>query len=390
MSAVRKQLYYIWKKLSERETRTKLATKFYKNDLERFEKCNERKPAAQIKQELKALQRYWNCYPFHYYRFDMYRKDCTLSLEEIKTYVPLFFLNNLFFPLSFKDYGIVCEDKLLTYALLKAYEIPQPRLLFCYDNKTFFDAENNPITPSQTDAIINVSAAGKLFVKARFGSEGKGIFTFGRDDKQRFVDENDHVFDHHFFTEDIRVKSVEGRDNTGFFIVQEGLVQHESLNHIYPHAVNTFRFNTECVNGNVTILHTLMRMGSGGEQVDNASSGGMYIKVDKDTGLLGDYAFMSDRSIHQTHPDTGFIFKGARIEAWPQVKAFALAAAKKFREMRYLGWDIALTNDGLSVIEVNHHPGFNMVQDCYGGARDDLKINPKDWWYQSNYTIKNI
>lgn len=390
MSAVRKQLYYFWKKASERESRKKLALKFFKGDLERFNACTEKKPAGQMAQEMKALQRYWRCYPYQYHRFDLYRKDCTLSLEEMKKYVPLFFLNNIFFPLSFKDYGILCEDKLLTYALLKAYDVPQPTLLFCYDHETFYDAENNPVSADEVDNIIARSGAQKVFVKARFGSEGKGIFIFTKGNDGQFTDEENTTLNHRFFLEDARAKLADGRDATGFFIVQEGLIQHDTMDRIYPQSVNTFRINTECVNGEVRILHSLVRMGSGGEQVDNATSGGMYIKIDKDTGVLADMAYMTNRSTRLEHPDTHFVFKDAVIEEWPAVKAFALAVAKKFREIKYLGWDVALTTNGFSVIEVNHHPGFGIVQDCYGGARDDLNINPDDWWYQSHYTIKNV
>jgi hypothetical protein len=61
-----------------------------------------------------------------------------------------------------------------------------------------------------------------------------------------------------------------------------------------------------------------------------------------------------------------------------------------FREIRYMSWDIAFTKDGPAVIELNNAPGIDIIQDCYGGIRDGLEINPKDWWYQSNFTIKNL
>lgn len=390
MSAVRKRLYYFWKKMSERESRKKSGRVYFKNDLARFQACNETKPAAQQARERKALHRYWGCYPFQYYRFDLYRSDCTLPLEEMKKYVPLFFLNNLFFPLSYKDYSILCADKLLTYALLKAYDVPQPRMLFCYDHRTFYDQHNNPIAAAGVDAIIAASAAQKLFAKTRFGSEGKGIFVFSKSRDSIFTDEVNTPFSHRFFTEDSRAASAQGRDATGFYLVQEGLAQHETMNRIYPLSVNTFRIHTECIAGQARVTHALLRMGQGGKQVDNASSGGLYMKIDPATGILADYAFMTNHTRHYQHPDTGFVFKNTAIAQWDAVKAFALQTAAKFREIRYLGWDVALTQDGVSVIEMNHHPDFGLVQDCYGGARDDLKINPKDWWYQSNFTIKNV
>jgi hypothetical protein len=308
----------------------------------------------------------------------------------MKKYVPKFFLNHLFFPISYKDYGIVCEDKLLTYALLKAYEIPQPGFLFCYDHNTFYDVQNNPLSAENVDGIIAASRAEKVFIKARFGSEGKGIFIFTKNAAGLFVDEQQTVLDYQFFENNIKARAAAGRDNTGFYIVQEGLMQHDAINRIYPHSVNTFRIITSYENGEAHILYSLMRIGRSGNQVDNAALGGLYIKVDKETGTLADFAYTTDHSKHTVHPDTGFQFKGARIEQWDAIKAFTRTAALKLREVKYIGWDIAMTTAGFAMIEINHHTGFDIVQDYYGGARDVLKINPKDWWYQSDYTIKNI
>jgi hypothetical protein len=131
-------------------------------------------------------------------------------------------------------------------------------------------------------------------------------------------------------------------------------------------------------------------MGRGGKQVDNASSVGIYTKLDPETGTLGDFAFAHNRIIFETHPDTGFVFKDAKIEKWEEAKALSLIVAKKFRKIRYLGWDIACTTEGPSIVEFNNRPDMEMIQDFYGGIRDDLKIKPKDWWYKSNFTINSV
>jgi hypothetical protein len=351
--------------------------------------CVHRKPAAQMKRELNTLHRYWGCYPFQYYRFDFYKQDCPLTVEEMKKYVPLFFLHYLYFPLSYKDYGMLCEDKLLTYAMLKAYDVPQPRLLFCFDHNMFFDSNNNPISQTEADALINASPTNTLFVKPRFGSEGKGIAIFNKCNGA-FADEHNTALDHSFFLNNAKNKSIPGRDTSGFYIVQESLSQHDELNRIYPQAINTYRAITECINGEARMLYCVVRMGSGGRQIDNASAGGIFVRIDLDTGELFDSAQAFDQSQCTTHPDTGFVFKGARMETWAETKAFTVNAALKFRDIRYLGWDIAVTKDGPSVIEFNNKPDMAGIQDSYGGIRDDLKINPKDWWYQSNFTIKNL
>ena len=381
MSAVKKQLYYFWKKLAEKQMRKKFETDNYKGDIERYKASKQTKPSAQIKSEMKALQKHWSCYPYQYYRFDMYRTDCTLTLEEMKQYIPHYFQMSLFFPLSYKDYGVFCEDKQLTHAMLKAYNVRQPKMLLGFGNGKFYDHANALLSNNGADAVLHNSTAAKIFIKPRFGLGGRGIVVFSRDENNRFINEQKTVLDHCFFINEIK---------DDFYVVQEGMVQHEELNRVYGHSVNTFRIFTECVNGEPKILYALFRMGSGGQQIDNASSGGMYLKIDKDTGLLAEHAYNTSRDTFTQHPDTGFIFNDAKIEVWDEAKAFALAITKKFREIKYMGWDIAFSTEGPTVIEMNNAPGLNIIQDCYGGLKDDLKIIPKDWWYKSKYTIKNL
>jgi hypothetical protein len=378
MSVVRKQLYYLWKKAAERNARKKLAAGYFKSDIERYEKSTERKPAGQIKQELTALQRYWRCYPFQYFRFDMYRSDCLLSLEEMKKHVPLFFLDALFYPVNQNGYGILTADKLLNYALLKAYDVPQPTMLLCFDHQRFFDSANNRISETAAEAILQSSQAYKLFVKPRLGSGGKGIFVFKKQG-MHYANEQHGLLNQHFFRNHLK---------EALYLVQEGLVQHEAMNRIYPHSINTFRVITECAGSEARVLYALLRTGRGGNQVDNASSGGLYVKVDPETGALSPFAYAYNRLTVDAHPDTGFVFKDAMIEDWAVLKTFATQVAEKFREIRFLGWDIAFTAAGPAVVELNNSPDMGMIQDFYGGVRDSLHINPTDWWYQSKFTIK--
>lgn len=380
MSLLRKNLYYFWKKTSERQFRKGFALANYKPDLERFRTCDNLKPAAQIKSEMKTLQSYWDCFPYQYYRFDFFRNDCTVTLEEMKKYVPYFFMHRLFYPHSYKEYGILSDDKDITFAMLKTYNIAQPKMLFGFDGKDLYDTSNSPVKDEYIEEIISGSTAAKIFVKPRFGLGGKGIVVF-KNDGTRFVNEQGRTLDPGFFRDELK---------GNLYIVQEGLVQHQEMNKLYPHSINTFRIVTECIDGKTRVLYALVRMGRGGKQVDNASSGGIYIKIDSETGQLGDFAFGNNRITTDVHPDTGFVFKGAKIGCWDEAKRFILEAAHKFRSIKYIGWDVAFSEDGPAIIEINKRPDIGLIQDCYGGMRDDFNITPKDWWYKSNYTIKDL
>lgn len=381
MHTIRESLYYLWKKAAERHTRTNYNLN-YEIDIERFNKCdvNDKKSASQMKQEQKILHKYWGCKPLHYVYYDFYRKDCEVTIDEMLKYIPDYFIFNLVFPRSYKDYGILCEDKGLTYATLKGYELAQPTMLLRFDFDRFYDETNGPISKQKVNEIINNSKAEKLFVKPSFGLGGKGIIVFNKNNKEYLNEDNVKL------THDYLVKEV----NDGSYIIQEGVVQGAEMNKLYPKAVNTYRLVTECINGESKLLFALLRMGRGGGQIDNASSGGMYIKVDPETGKMHDFAFSRNRNKFYKHPDTDFIFKDAKFENWDEVKAFILVAAQKFRDIKYLGWDIACSENGPLIIEINNGPGINIVQDFYGGIRDVLKINPKDWWYNSKFTIKEL
>ena len=379
MRSVKEYLFYFWKKSSEKQSH-RYFNEHFKDDIERFKNSQYKKKQNQIDNEIKVLKKYWGCYPYQYFRYDLFRNDCLHNIDELKKYVPNFFAYNLFFPRSFFDYGILCEDKGLTYSILKGYNVNQPVTLFRFEKQKFYDHENLEISNDEVNRIISDSFVQKIFIKPSFGLGGLGIFVFKRKDNT-FIDENNNILNHEYFINHIK---------DGFYIIQEGIQQHEEMNKIYPHSVNTLRLFTECVDGNPRIMYSLIRMGQGGKQVDNTSSGGLYTKFNQESGLMDDFAFSHNRVVFESHPDTEFVFKGSKIYQWENIKDFILKTTQKFREIRYLGWDVALTQNGPLIIEINNGPGIELVQDFYNGIRDDLHIVPEKWWYNRKYTLKEL
>lgn len=381
MHTIREDFYFLMKKAGERSRKQEFEKNFYGAAIMRFNECKDRKPASQIKQEQAILQKHWGCKPLQYYYYSFYRKDCVLTIEEMKKYLPDYFAYYLFFPRISKDYSIVCEDKGLSYATLKGYNIAQPRMIFRFDFDQFYDEYNGYITSTKVNEIINESKANKIFVKPIMGTGGKGIYVFNKKDTY-FYDENNVKLDHAYLLKEV---------NDGSYIVQEGIFQSDEMSNIYPHSVNTYRMFTECENGKAKLLVSLLRTGSGGKQVDNASSGGLYLKVDPITGVMSDYAYSKNHVKFYEHPDTNFKFKDSKLSNWEEVKEYILIVTQKFRDIKYLGWDVACTDNGPMIIEINHCPDIEIMQDHYGGLRDMLHItNPKEWWYSSKFTIKDL
>lgn len=382
MRSFKEYLYYFIKVSSDRSHR-QYYRDYFKYCFDEFEASDHKKDKKTIKHELKVLQKYWNTFPVQYFRYNLYRSDCKLSMEDMKDYIPDFFAFYLFYPQSFKDRNILCEDKKLMHITNCGMKINQPKTLFFTENKGFLSESLDKISTNECMELVMNSEADKIFAKPVFGVGGKGICIFKREEGKYIDKQNQLVLDEKFL-EDISGES---------FIIQEGVKQHAIMNTIYPDSLNTFRIVTEYDNNNVKILFSILRMGSGGNQIDNASSGGMNIAINTENGTLGNIAIANDRSRYNQHPDTGFKFDNYQFPEtmWEDIKSFATMIAYKYAPIRYIGWDIAYSENGPVLIEGNNGPGIAIIQDNFGGARKQFKIdNPIEFWYSNNYSLKNL
>ena len=79
------------------------------------------------------------------------------------------------------------------------------------------------------------------------------------------------------------------------------------------------------------------------------------------------------------HPDSGFKFKQLKIPNWLAVKSQVIELANKNIIMNLTGWDIAITQNGILVIEINTLFGIDGLQSSLGGLRDK---------FDENYTVQ--
>ncbi len=150
---------------------------------------------------------------------------------------------------------------------------------------------------------------------------------------------------------------------TDRLLVEDFIVQHPTLAAIYPHSVNTLRVVTILSkDGEPHILYAFLRLGNGGRNVDNISSGGMTAPVDVETGVISNVAFDKKSNYYEVHPETGSPIVGVTIPMWDKVVRLVLDAARKIPQLRYIGWDVAVTETGVEFVEGNQHPGHGFLQ----------------------------
>lgn len=151
-------------------------------------------------------------------------------------------------------------------------------------------------------------------------------------------------------------------------LVEEYINQNSRLANIYSKSVNSLRILTFIDDtGNVRIMNSILKIGNNGN-VDNFSSGGMYTFVNNE-GIVYVPAIDEKGNIYSKHPITKENILGFHIPNYELVLPFVTELALVVPEVRYVGWDIVITEDGILVIEGNEYPGIFQVKPSISGIK---------------------
>ncbi len=131
-------------------------------------------------------------------------------------------------------------------------------------------------------------------------------------------------------------------------IFQETVNQSSVTAKLHPTSLNTIRIMTLVLDEEIKILPSVFRIGVGSSKVDNASSGGIYCKINED-GTLSSYAFDALGNRYNKHPDGGK-FESIRFNFMDKVENLVKSAAQRFPHFRLVGWDVAINQDDEPVI----------------------------------------
>lgn len=152
-------------------------------------------------------------------------------------------------------------------------------------------------------------------------------------------------------------------------LLEEFVRQHPDLNAVNPSSLNTLRIATlRDKQGVVHVIGASLRAGNAGSVVDNLHAGGVQYPVDVETGLIIRSGMTHDgKKDILFHPSTHTKMIGFQIPNWEQIIASVKEAAAIPPHLRYIGWDVAVTEDGCEFIEANLGQGANgMQQDGVG------------------------
>lgn len=281
-------------------------------------------------------------------------------------------------------YYSLARNKYLAHKVLDNTGV-QKSELYCYyePEGRIFNSDEVASTVAEVCRILKQKGVEQCVIKDTENSHGEGVIVVK---KLEYLDGDCQLS--YFNGNTALLSEVLGRHPLIFEALIRQTAQFASFN---ASSVNTVRFMTALYpNGEAKIIATFIKIGRTGCCVDNAGSGGnVDVCVDVVTGEIK-YAIQYDgwRKITEIekHPDSGTQLNGTIIENWELIKADVIRYQQAMPWCKAAGWDIAITDKGPVVIEVNDswdrtgqyfiRRGWkNEIRECYN-AWKEVGYNP--------------
>ena len=197
-----------------------------------------------------------------------------------------------------------------------------------------------------------------------------------KDEVKKFLSTKEYVFcklqdkECGIGCERIKVSDYENLDDLydyltekGFCTIEENIVQHPAMSKLYSNAVNSMRIITVLDAQKVAhCVYIVQKMGLGGSVIDNNC---LFTPVDIETGKIKFPAHSGDTTkgiIYEEHPDTHVKLQGYQLPFVKEAVEMCLKAATVVPEIRYVGWDVAITPNGPAIIEGNTYCAHDFWQ----------------------------
>lgn len=156
---------------------------------------------------------------------------------------------------------------------------------------------------------------------------------------------------------------------------------------VKPHPL--MKFNAKCVNtirvmsildknGKCDILKTILRVGVGDSIVDNYHAGGVIYSVDSETGIIDHPGQSRFKDGVLVQPLTDIVMVGQKLPNWDILLNVVKSAHESIPECRYIGWDVAITENGVVLIEANHDPDYELYESL--GKNGFWRIIKERYW----------
>jgi hypothetical protein len=253
------------------------------------------------------------------------------------------------------------NDKLLSYAVFKGLGFRTPEIFAVYHSYRAFGAVPGLRSPAELAAFLRSSMRFPFVAKPVFGM-------FGREVRA--------VLSHDARTDTLTLTSGEQPSVDAFVAhyadgVRKGVLFQQLLR---PHAairswcgdrICSVRMVALVDRDGPRLVATVWKIATGRHMADNYwEPGNMIAAVEPATGLVGRPFTGLGRDIRHIdrHPDTDQLLTGITLPDWKEAVELCLTATASMPGIRMQAWDVALTDHGPVLLEVNVNGGMRLPQ----------------------------
>jgi hypothetical protein len=250
------------------------------------------------------------------------------------------------------------EDKAVFYPYCEGLGLPVPRVYAVFGQQGGYASSGRMLVGREAwVAFLADDLPEECVLKPSFGFYGLGLRILRRAGGT-FVDQDGRILTPTALYDEM---SSAAGEKFRKFVFQERLSTHAELSRLSrTQAIQTIRILTFVEGGRVEINHAFLRIITGRNVVDNwrhGETGNLKARVDLLEGCLREvWGPRPDRvggARVFKHPNTGILLDGFRVPLWGEAKALVERAAVLFLPMRCIGWDVAITPSGPSLVEAN-------------------------------------
>lgn len=315
---------YVAKNFSSR------AKKQFENDFKFVKQKKNISSIALYKDVISSSIRY-NMSPLEFFKLRLYDK----SPEERSQYVSARFIRKFQLQMNPAAYSDILSDKIKFLSHFKD--------LIGRKWSTLEIIRNNS---SLAESFLN-DEKGKIVLKNSRGMSGKEV---------KVIETKDLTF----------ANLLKLMDDQNFDLIEEYIIQHDSLMNMAPRGLNTIRIISQLQNNEVIIIGACLKL-SIYNSIDNLNSGNVAMPVDIETGIVTDAGIFLDitKEDLKKHPLSGKDIIGFQVPFWKECIELVKKGALLTPQNRSIGWDVAVTNEVPLLIEGNHNWGHDIWQMSY-------------------------
>lgn len=146
-------------------------------------------------------------------------------------------------------------------------------------------------------------------------------------------------------------------------IIEELIYNDESFLQFHERSLNIVRVIAfRLKSGEIKIQRAYMGIGMGNKDYANTAAGSIAVPININTGKTCGMGVTQDGGVYDTHPDSGIKLVDYQIKHWTELMELVRKLSIIMPEIKYVGWDFALTPDGWCIVEGNGNAGQTIHQ----------------------------